>query len=385
VALGEAASGTLADPAAGVTYALAAILQSPWFLYRVELGEADPDDPTRRRYTSEEMATRLAYFLWNTTPDTTLLDAGAAGELVTDEGLAAQVERMLADERAKEGVRALFDDVFTLYELDDLAQDPTLFTHMSPDVGPAAREETLRVIERIVFQDEDWRSFYTTRDTYLDPVLAALYNVRAPTREGFGAVTLDPAGGRAGFFGQASFLALQSHPTATSPTLRGMFVRTVVLCQDIPPPPADVDASIPEADTTSPTMRDRLTVHMSDPTCASCHQLTDPIGLGFENFDALGVWRVAENGATIDPGGVLDGGAFVDAVSLGQVVSQHPQIAPCLARTVFRYANGRAVGDGESDLVSWHADGLEESSFRVKALLADIATSPGFRRVGDLE
>ncbi len=386
VALGDAAATTLGDTDAGAIYALAAILQSPHFLYRVELGEADPEDATRRRYTSVEMATRLAFFLWNTTPDDALLDAGEAGTLVTDEGLRAEVERLLADERAREGVRAFFTEMLELHALDELSKDATIFTHMSPELGPSAREETLLGAESVVFADEDWRTFFTTRRTHLDPVLAALYNVRAPTREGFGETVLDAEGGRAGFLGQASFLALQSDPTSTSATLRGKFIREILLCQPIPPPPADLDTSIPEADTTSPTLRDRLAVHMSDPTCASCHQLTDPIGLGFENFDGLGAWRLTENGATIDPSGVLDGDSFADAMDLGRVVSEHSALGPCLAKTVYRYATARTLEeDGEDELVRWHADGFAESGYRVKALLADVATSPGFRTAGVVE
>jgi hypothetical protein len=206
-----------------------------------------------------------------------------------------------------------------------------------------------------------------------------------PTREGFGETTLDADAGRAGFLGHASFLALQAHATSTSATLRGEFVRTVLLCQEIPPPPADVDASIPEADTTSPTLRDRLQVHLTDPTCASCHQLTDPIGLGLENFDGLGAWRATENGATIDPTGTLDGTSFSDAVDLGRVVAGHPRLGECLTETMYRYATARTVSGGEEALVAWHAEGFAAADFRVRSLLAEIATSPGFRTVGAIE
>jgi hypothetical protein len=385
VAISDLAATTLGDPAAGPTYALAAMLQSPHFLYREELGEADPDDPTTRRYTSVEMATRLSYLLWNTTPDDTLLDAGDAGDLVTDAGLAAHVDRLLADDRAHAGVRALFSEMLELQDLDDLNKDPLVFTHMSPEVGPAAREQTLLGLEALVFGDGDYRDFYTTRTTFLDPMLAALYNVRAPTRDGFGETELPADLGRAGFLGQVSFLALQSHPTASSATLRGKFIREVLLCQSIPPPPAGVDTSIPEATADAPTLRDRVEVHMTDPSCAGCHKLTDPIGLGLENFDGLGGWRLTENDVTIDPSGTLDGVDFADAVGLGQAVSTHASLGPCLAATVYRYATAHAVSDGEDALVAWHADGFAQSGYAVKALLADVANGPGFRRVGALE
>jgi hypothetical protein len=386
VAVGESASATVGAPDAGVLYAMALLLQSPAFLYRDELGEVDPDAADgARRYTSVEMASRLSFLLWNGPPDDTLLDAAEAGALVTDAGLGTEVDRMLADDRSREGVRAFFTEMLELADLDTLNKDPALFTHMSPEVGPSAREETLLGIEAIVFGDEDWRSFYTTRRTFLDPVLASLYDVRSPTREGFAEAMLPDDGLRAGFLGQASFLALQAHPTSSSATLRGAFLRDVLLCQAIPAPPADVDTSIPEADATSPTLRQRIETHLSDPTCAGCHQLTDPIGLGLENFDGLGTTRLTENGGTIDASGDLDGADFGGPVALGAALAEHPRIGPCLTETLYRYATARTVTDGESDLVDWHAAGFEEAGFHVKALLTDIATSPGFRRVGALD
>lgn len=386
VAVGELAASTLADDtgAAAVTYILAALLQSPAFLYREEAGEADPDDATRRRYTSVEMASRLSFLLWNSAPDETLLDAADAGELVTDAGLAAQVERLLEDPRAHEGVRAFFTEMLELERLDTLNKDPTLFTHMSPEIGPSAREETLLGIEAIVFADEDWRTVFTTRRAFVDPVLAALYNVQSPTRSDFGEIELPKGGLRAGFLGQASFLALQSHPTSSSATLRGAFIREILLCQAIPAPPADVDTSIPEADATSPTLRERIATHLTDPTCAGCHQLTDPVGLGLENFDGLAAVRLTENGAAIDAGGDLDGATFRGPVELGEAVGAHPRIGPCLSETLYRYATARTIAEGEEALVAWHAEGFAESDFRVRALLTDVATSPGFRQVGEL-
>jgi len=385
VAVGEAAAVTVGDPDAGVLYAMALLLQSPAFLYRDELGEPDPAVDGARRYTSVEMASRLSFLLWNGPPDDTLLDAAEAGELVTDAGLAAQVDRMLADDRSREGVRAFFTEMLELADLDTLNKDPALYTHMSPEVGPSAREETLLGIDAIVFADEDWRTFFTTRRTFLDPVLASLYNVRSPAREGFAETTLPDDGLRAGFLGQASFLALQAHPTSSSATLRGAFLREVLLCQPIPAPPADVDTSIPEADATSPTLRQRIETHLSDPTCAGCHQLTDPIGLGLENFDGLGATRLTENDATIDASGDLDGASFGGPVALGSAVAAHPRVGPCLTETLYRYATARSLSDGEDALVDWHAAGFEESGYRVRALLTDIATSPGFRRVGALD
>ncbi len=372
----------------GVRYGLAAVLQSPHFLYRREHGAPDAEDATVRLLTEWELATRLSYLLWATTPDDTLLDAAAAGDLQTDEGLRAQADRLLADPRARTGVRALFTELFELDALDTLTKDPEVFTHASADLGPAAREETLRVIERLVFDGDtpsDFRDLLTTQTTFVDPRLAALYRLGAPDPVGFGEVWLDEDGGRRGLLGQASTLMLHAHATRSSATLRGEFIRKTLLCQAIAAPPADVDTSIPEADATSPTLRDRLRTHLSDPTCASCHRLTDPIGLGLENFDGIGRWRETENDVTIDPSGDLDGMIFADAWTLGALVRNHDNLGPCFTDHLYRYAMGHPIDDGEEELVDWIAEGFAGSGHDWRTLLVDLVMSPAFRRAGALD
>jgi len=371
------ASETLEDFDAGYEYGIAALLQSPHFLYRIEGGSDGA-------YTDWEMATRLSYFLWNTTPDEELLLAAEAGELTDDAGLAAQVDRMLEDERAQDGVRNLFAELWSLYELDELSKDPTLFLHMSDQVGPSAREETLLGVEHLVFDlDGDYTTIFTTRTTFLDRTMAALYEVPAPEREGFGETELPKEGGRRGFLGQASFLALQAHPVSTSVTKRGQFLRERVLCHIIPPPPSDVDTSIPEASDAAPTMRERVARHLEDPSCASCHEITDPVGLGLENFDGIGRWRSEENGVAIDPSGDVDGDAFATAWELGGVIAAHPDLGPCLVERTTQYATGNVSQSRE--LMNWHEDGFEIEGNRVLFLLRDVALSPAFRQVGGVE
>ena len=359
----------------GVVYALAAMLQSPNFLYRIELGESAPEGGLR--YTDYEMASRLSYFLTDSTPDAELLEAAAAGELTTEAGLAAQVDRILESPGARNGVRTLFSEMLGLHRLDALSKDPTIFVYWSDTLPLSAREETLRGIEHLVFdQDEDYRTLFTTRETWLDRNLAALYSVQAPVADGFGQTTL-PGRSRRGLLGHASILALEAHPVSTSVTRRGAFVREALLCQNIPSPPSDVDTSIPQASGEAPTMRDRVARHLEDPLCASCHQLTDPIGLGLENFDGLGGWRDDEAGFDIDPSGELDGESFTDAWELAGVISEHPDLPLCLVDTVYRYAHGQDAGS--SATLDWHAAGFRESEFSVLELLRDIALSPGFR------
>jgi hypothetical protein len=377
------AAETLGDFHEGLAYAIAALAQSPSFLFRVELGEAAPDGT--RRYTDYEMASRLSFFLWNTTPDDALLAAASAGALTVPASLAAEVDRMLDDERVRQGVEAFFTDMLSLDDLDGLSKDPLIFEYMSDDLGTAAREETLAGIERLVFDlDGDYRDLMTGREVWVDRRLAAIYDIPAPTMDGFGWTTLPADSLRQGLLGQVSTLALHSHTTSSSVTLRGIFVREVLLCQDIPAPPAEVDTSIPEVSADAPTMRERVAVHLQDPACASCHQFTDPIGLGLENFDGIGRWRLTENGATIDPTGDLDGAAFSDVTQLAEALADHPAYAACLSQTLLRYGTGDALSEGVEAVADWHAEGFTEGGYRILPHLREIALSPAFSTAGAL-
>jgi len=385
VDLSAAAAETLGDFHEGLAFGVAGLLMAPPFLYRQELGTWS-DDEGQYVLSSHELASRLSYFLWNTTPDAALLAAAAADELSTREGLLAQAERLLADDRAREGVRTLFSEMLGLYELDQLTKDTTLFPHMSEAIGPAAREETLLAVDALVFDDDgDYRELLTSTRSFVDHKLASMYAVRAPEREGFGEIVFTEDDGRRGLLGHISFLALNAHAVSSSATLRGKAIREKLLCQTIPLPPTDVDASIPEASEDAPTLRDRVAVHLEDPSCAGCHNLTDPIGLGLENYDSLGMWRLTENDATIDPSGELDGTAFADAWELAAVVAEHDDLTPCMADTTFAYALGHSTVNGEDEAID-HAWRLWElGGYSVQQLLLQVVTSPAFRYVGAVE
>lgn len=377
----EAESG---DPATGVMYGIAAILMDSRFLYRAELGT--DDGAGGRALTDLELASRLSFLIWNTIPDEALLQLGEAGTLSEPDVLRSEVERMLADPQAREGLRNFFTELYKLDLLDDLSKDPLVIPQASPEVAPAARAETLAVLEQIVFDDDaDFRTALTTRETYIDRRLAAIYGVTAPSVDGAGWTELPRSLGRRGVLGHTSFLMLNAHNSTSSATLRGKFVRERLLCQIMPPPPADVDTSIPEPDSTSPTLRDRVQVHLEDPACSGCHELMDPIGLGFENFDAIGRWRDTEAGATIDASGDLDGVGFSDAWEMSAAVSKHASFGPCVAQNLYQYATGLPLGDGEVALVDWLADAFEADGYRVQDLVFRIVESPGFQQVGDIQ
>ncbi len=372
------------DSVTGVEYTLATLLQSPNFLYRSEFNTSSLDASEQTVYTLDawSLASRLSFFLWNSGPDVELLELAQSGDLLDSNTLEEQVDRMMADPKFKTGVRSFFDELLHLYDLDSLTKDPLVYTHASPDLYASAKEETFRTIEYILDNELDFRDLLTTKTTFVDRRLATLYGIPAPVSEGFGEVQLTEGTGRRGLLTQASMLNLHAHATASSPTLRGVFIRKTLLCQMVPPPPADVDTSIPEATDEAPTMRERLEQHFEDPSCAGCHKMMDLVGLGLENFDGIGQWRDLENNAPIDPSGNIDGVEFLNAWEMGEVVSNHRNLGPCLTDQVYSYALGHRMTDAEEAHQDWLVENLEYNEWNFNSLVRTIALSEAFRSHG---
>jgi hypothetical protein len=210
--------------------------------------------------------------------------------------------------------------------------------------------------------------------------LGVVYRLPVATANGWEPYTFPEEARRAGLLSHISFNALHSHPGRSSATLRGKFVREVLLCQDIPTPPANIDFSIVE-DTMGElrTARERLEEHVTNQACAGCHSLTDPIGLALESFDAVGMYREEENGAPIDTSGELDGIAYDDSVGMGQALRDNPALGPCLVRSLFRYAVGRSPEAGEEALLEYLDERFASSEYRVTELMREVVLSDGFR------
>jgi hypothetical protein len=368
----------------GLAFGLAGLLQSPDFLMRPEFGTVGEDGV--RRFTGYELATRLSFFLWDSAPDEALLDAAGEGVLDTPEGLAAEVERMLADPRARRGLRAFADDLMHLDELLKAPKDASTFTVLRDGLLASMREETLRSFEDMAFDAQgDARDLLTTRRTFLDRDLAMLYGVRAPARDGFGATDLPEDDTRRGLLGQASFLALWAHPATSSATLRGKFVRSTLLCGSVAPPPANVDTSIPEPSAEAPTLRDRIAEHLENPACNACHSVMDPIGLALENFDGIGQWRDTEGGARIDATSDLDGTPIDGLTGLAEAVRSHEDFVPCLVQQTARVAFGRGFEENEQEALDWLVARFAFDEHRLASLWRELVLSPHFRTVGEVE
>lgn len=382
VAVASEATGALADFYSGLELALTSLLISPDFLFRVEEAEPDPSSPGSMRLTSVSMASRLSYFLWNTTPDDELIAAGENGDLTDTGRLAAQVERLLASPRLEDGLRSFFSDLYDFRQFDDglVRKDAALFPAYTQPMIEEAKEQTLRTIIAHLTRDADYRELFTTTESFMTRRLGVVYRVPVPEPDGWQAYEFPEDAGRAGILSHISLNALHSHPGRSSATLRGKFVREVVLCEDVPTPPANIDFSIVE-DTTGPlrTARERLEEHVLNEACAGCHELTDPIGLALEKFDAIGMYREEENGAPIDTSGELDGVVYDDADGLGAALSEHPELGPCLVQSLYRYAVGRNAQSGEEALLTHLGGRFADAGYRVSDLVREISLSQGFR------
>ncbi len=368
----------------GLEHAIAAMLQSPSFLYQVELGEPVEGYPGFRKLTGTEMATRLSFFLLDTTPSAELLDLGESGAL--DEDVRSVALEMVERPEAQAAVRALYDEVLHLRGLPEVVKSPDLYPEFSPEVAQAMREETLRLLDDVVWtRDADFTEILTAGYTFVDPQLAALYGLPAPAAGEWARADWPADQPRAGFLTQGAFLASESHIELTSPTLRGKFIRERLLCQAINPPPNNVVTEFPD-DTGLITMRQKLTAHQENPSCAGCHIATDIPGLAFENFDAIGQYRELDQGQAIDPSGTLDDrGSFANAKELAGLIAEHPGLLDCSVRNVFRSSLGHVESEGEEAIIEELVTGFSGDGRRLKLLLVELASSDAFRFVGDVQ
>jgi len=370
---------TLNDIWGGLEAVTSAFLQSPYFVYMAEVGEPDPDNPGRYRYTAYEMASRLSYFLTNDMPDDALFAAAESGALLTQTGVQEQATRLLALPAARNAVRNFFSALLVLDGLPTMVRKAELFPQFTPTLAASMREETLLGFENLVFDsDGDYRRVYDQNTTFINAELAALYGVPAPSSDGFMQVTLPPSSHRVGLLGQAGVLAPRDHVDGTAPTRRGLFVLTRLLCQELPlAPPADL--AIPPAPTGELTAKQALEQHSTNPVCASCHMETDPVGLSLEHFDAIGAYRDTDRGMAIDDTGSIDGTTYQGLEGLGAMLRDHPALGPCLIQSLYHVSVGHRSTQFDQPTFASMVEIFDESGSHIMPLLAGIVASDGFR------
>ncbi|WP_437636942.1 DUF1592 domain-containing protein [Sorangium sp. So ce854] len=380
IALGEAPD----DASTGLALVVQAMLQSPHFLYRVELGMPDPVEGDVVPLSSYEIASRLSYLLWGTMPDDALFAAADRGELGTAAEIEAQARRMLESPRAREAVKNFHRQWLGLADIDEIAaggKDPALYPEYRDELLPLFQAETEAFLDHAIFEeDASVGALFTAPYSMMNRELAEFYGVEGPRGEAFERVALDPSQ-RAGFVTHAGLLALYAKPDRSSPVHRGRFVRQSLLCQ-IPPPPPDVVPEPPMVDPTK-TTREQFSQHVSDAGCRSCHALLDPIGFGFEHYDALGRWRATENGLPVDASGELTqtdiDGPFDGAVELAHRLAESEQVRACVVKQWFRFGYGRAEQSEDACSLSQATQAFEASGHNIKALLVALTQTDAFR------
>jgi hypothetical protein len=367
VALG-ANAGTSGDDQ--VALALRGILVAPQFLFRVEK-LPPPGTAGSYRVGAHELAARLSYFLWSSTPDDQLTQSAVAGNLVSAAGVSREVSRMLADEKAAGLADNFASQWLALRNLSGHAVDAA-FTAYTPALSASMSKETTSLFNYVVAQGLPATELLTATYSFVDEPLAQFYGVSATNgRAELGTTE------RRGVLGQAALLTLTSYPNRTSIVRRGIWVLNNLLCAEPPPPPpADVDTTLP--DPSKGTLRERMAAHRADPKCASCHQLMDPIGLGLENFDAIGRYRETENGAAIDASGnYTDGRAFKKPSELSALIAQDPRFVACISEKLLAFGLGRGLtsGDQAAATAVAQASGAQPS---LRDLVANTAQSQVF-------
>jgi hypothetical protein len=368
---------------AGMRHAVWAILQSPSFLYRVELGAPSAADGGRLKYGDFEMASRLAGALWGSVPDDPLLDAAAAGKLETAADVSAQATRMLADPRVHRSLVAFVDDLFGKLVLEQATKDPAIFPAWTTTLRDAMQEELERRIDDVVFaQKGDFLSLYESKATFVNAELAQYYGLpaQAAGADGWWAATFPAETPRVGLLGAGAILAAYALPQRTSPTARGKFVATALLCETIPDPPPGVPPLPAMADASS-TLRQKLEMHRSAASCSACHALMDPIGFGMENFDGAGQYRTQDNGHPIDATGTLGGVPFDGLAQLGTAIHADAATSPCFVSKLMTFAEGRPLSVHDASALDALATTFAQAGNRVDQLMLDVVTSDAFRFV----
>ena len=388
------------DGAQGV---IETMLQSPNFIFWLE-------ETPHPKWKSYAIASRLSYFLWDTAPDDALLDSAARGELNTPEAIERAARRMLEDPRAKDGVDEFVSQWLRFDRVLTASRERRLYPLFNRELAKAMTEESRRFIGDLVWNDRNFMEAFTAKYSFINSDLAAVYKVPPPARD-FERVELPPEAERSGLLGQTLFLTLSSKPDETAPTGRGLFIREQFLCQQVPPPPPGVDTNLPEVEESKPvTNRERLAIHAGNAMCAGCHKLIDPIGFGFEKFDAIGMRRekhkllfypnltgVAARRAQpkqieleLDTKGSVAGiqdSDFASPRELGELLAKTPQCQECIVKQLFRYMAGRQDTPADRQVLKQSLEVFRKSGYQFKELMVALVKSreyPASGRTGNV-
>jgi hypothetical protein len=353
----------------GVDVVVRTLLQHPAFVYRVEVG-SPTDEAGVFKLDDFEVASRLSYFIWGSMPDDELLDLAEAGGLETPEDIRAEAERLLTDDRARDRIDRFHSMWLGYYTLPHAAE-----------VTTAMRGETRKLLEDVVFDNpRSYTDVFTAGGTWINDTLAELYGLPAPGTDEL--VWTEYDGERQGLLSHGSFLSVAARFGDTSPTQRGILIRTRLLCQEIPPPPPDVDVDNPPESTTEGACKvDRYAEHRENGACRSCHELVDPVGFGLEQYDQMGRFRTVEADnpeCSIDGQGEIDGTPFSGPAGLANYIIDNQLLDACVVGQVYAFAMGHPEGEDDQRFVDDLMTSFSADGHRFDQLMLSLVSDEAF-------
>jgi hypothetical protein len=365
----------------GIESALQLILASPEFLFRFEPDPANVAAGASYRVDDVALASRLSFFLWSSIPDDQLLNLATQGKLKDPAVLDQQIKRMLADPRAAALADNFAEQWLFLRNLKTAAPNLDAFPDFDDNLRQAMRQETKMFFDSILREDRSVLDLLNANYTFVNERLARHYGIPNIYGSQFRRVQVTDET-RRGLLGQGSILTVTSYPNRTSPVQRGKWILTNILGTPPTPPPPNVPELKENAEDAQPkSVRERMEAHRADAVCAGCHKVMDPIGFALENFDAIGRWRALDDGAKIDPSGVLFNGARVDGpAALRQMITSRPDVfVGVMTEKLMTYALGRGVEYYDMPAVRKIVRDAGARDFKFSALIAGVVKSTPFQ------
>jgi mono/diheme cytochrome c family protein len=366
----------------GVEMALRRMLVDSEFLLRIERDPANTKPGSSYRISDLELASRLSFFLWSSIPDAELLRVAESGKLRERAVLEQQIRRMTADERSQALVDNFAGQWLYLRNIATIQPDPSEFREFDDNLRAAFERETSLFFGSIVREDRSVIDLLNANYTFLNERLARHYGIPNVYGSRFRRVTLSADDERRGLLGQGSLLTVTSYANRTSPVLRGKWILENILGTPPPPPPPNVPAFPDNPETgRALTVRERMETHRSNPVCATCHRVMDPLGFSLENFDAVGRWRTKEAGGAVDAVGQLADGTVVNGpVSLRQALVKRPaQFVGTMTEKLMTYALGRGLEAYDMPVVRSIAEESARSNYRFSTIITGIVESTPFQ------
>jgi hypothetical protein len=364
----------------GVEAAVQRILASPEFIFRFEADPANATPGKPYRISDMELASRLSFFLWSSIPDDQLLNLASEGKLKDPAVLDQQIKRMLADKRSETLVTNFADQWLYLRNLKNIQPDFQTFPDFDDNLRQAMRRETELFFGSIIAENRSVLDLLNADYTFVNERLARHYGIPNVYGTDFRRVAITDER-RRGLLGQGSILTVTSMPNRTSPVLRGKWILTNLLGNPPNPPPPNVPA-LKENETGAKklSLRERMEQHRQNQPCKGCHQSMDPLGFSLENFDAVGQWRISDDGSQIDPAGTVFNGAKVDGpVALRNMLTANPYVfAKVMTEKLMTYALGRGVEYSDMPTVRAILRDAGQDNYRFSSIVLGIAKSAPF-------